>query len=135
MGEGGSALHGQSQVLVYFNFYIYLNFLAKMAEGAGGRLGKLKAKLAEISTSIDEADQRKADAKASIIEAVARLEKAESEVGSIDRRIKLLGQDLKTATDRCDEMAGKLDNVESESAEIEERRKELEENETTGDEK
>ena len=79
----------------------------------GGRLGKLKAKLAEISQSIDEADQRKADAKASIIEAIARLEKAESEVGSIDRRIKLLGQDLKTATDRCDEMSGKLENVET----------------------
>merc|ERR1711881_644807 len=111
------------------------NFTFKMAADAGGRLGKLKSKLAEISTNIDEADQRKLDAKANIIEAIARLEKAESEVGSIDRRIKLLGQDLKTASERCDEMSGKLENVENDSAEIEERRKELEENETTGDEK
>ena len=50
----------------------------------GGRLGKLKSKLAELSDNIDKADERKAEAKANILEAEARLEKAEAEVSPVN---------------------------------------------------
>ena len=46
----------------------------------GGKLGKLKTKLSRLSEKIDAADQRSVDAKQSIKEAIARLEKAEKEV-------------------------------------------------------
>merc|ERR1719206_762880 len=97
----------------------------------GGRLGKLKSKLAELSDNIDKADERKAEAKANILEAEARLEKAEAEVASKNRSIKLLRSDLSSALERCSEMENRVGAVEAGSVEVEERRKELEENENT----
>ena len=50
-----------------------------------GKLGKIKSKLSRLSEKIDAADQRGADAKQSIKEAIARMEKAEKEVNlSVD---------------------------------------------------
>jgi len=105
------------------------------SESGDGKLGKLKAKLKRLSEKIDAADQRTVDAKANIIEAIARLEKAECEVGSIERRTQLLGTDLKIATERGEELSTKLEKVVGESTEIEEARQALEANEAEGDEK
>jgi len=63
------------------------------------------------------------------------LEKAENEVNSIKRRIALLQSELDDANTRSGEMGTKLEMVTNESNEIAEARAQLEENESSGDEK
>ncbi|XP_019624599.1 PREDICTED: tropomyosin-1-like [Branchiostoma belcheri] len=73
-----------------------------------GKLQKLKAKMAEISSQIDEADERKASAKAATIQAQQRLEKAEAENISIQKRITLLEKELEDVNRRQEAIAEKL---------------------------
>jgi len=101
----------------------------------GGKLSKLKAKLAEITSQIDDADSRKSEAKTGMIDALSRLEKGESEVASIERRILLLQQDLDDVSARCEISDDKLGEVQEEGVSVEEARRQLEESETEGDEK
>ena len=88
-----------------------------------------------MSIKVDEADQRKQDAKAKIVDAQARLERAELQVSSIKRRSQLLETDLDQAKKRCSGVEYRLSMIELESIAIEEARRELEENENAGDEK
>ncbi|XP_078581481.1 tropomyosin-1-like [Branchiostoma floridae x Branchiostoma japonicum] len=101
----------------------------------GGKLVKLKAKLNEISSAIDDADARKADAKAGMIEASSRLEKAESEGNSIKRRIALLGKEVADVNGRNEALSAKIEEQMNSSTGIEGARRELEELEVEGDER
>merc|ERR1719411_1576254 len=99
------------------------------------RLGKLRAKLKEITEYIENADQRKTDAKHSIVEAGARLEKAETEVQSSKRRIVLIQKDLDDARERLATAEGKLTTTTTTSDGVETQRQELETKESEDDEK
>eukprot|EP00794_Sanderia_malayensis_P013861 gene13861-15309_t len=99
------------------------------------KFNKVKERLAELQELADEADNRTAQAKHDLREALSRLEKAEGEVGTHKRRTQLLVQELNTNQQRYDERAERLEKVLDEINVTEERRKELEENEQQGDER
>jgi len=99
------------------------------------RLGKLRAKLKEITEYIETADQRKTDAKHAIVEASARLEKAETEVQSSRRRICLIEEDLKVTSERLQTAEEKLKTSTDTADECETTRQELETKESEDDEK
>lgn len=85
----------------------------------------VKARLAKIQEDIDEADNRAVNANHEIREAQTRLEKAEGELGTHERRQKLLELELENYKDRYTEAADKLEKVLSESEGIEVKRREL----------
>nr|Q9U5M4.1 RecName: Full=Tropomyosin-2 [Podocoryna carnea]CAB55601.1 tropomyosin [Podocoryna carnea] len=99
------------------------------------KLGKLRAKLKEITEQIDDADQKKVEAKHALVDSLARLEKNEVEVNSAKRRIKLIEKDLEDSSERLKVAEEKLIKVEAEEKKIEEARNLLEEAESADDEK
>jgi len=99
------------------------------------KLGKLRAKLKEITEHIDDADQKKIDAKHNLIEHTAALEKHEGEINNAKRRIQLLEKDLVDAGERYKIAQEKLEKVEASAKEFEELRGNLEDKESEDDEK
>jgi len=99
------------------------------------KLGKLRNKLKEITEYIETADQRKTDAKHAIVEASARLEKAETEVQSSRRRICLIQTDLNDASERLQTAEEKLKVSNDTTDDCENTRQELETKESEDDEK
>lgn len=97
-------------------------------------MGKLRAKLKEITEHIDEAEAAKTDASHANIEAIARLEKHDTELQSAQRRVKLVQKDLTDVTERLKGQEKKLKSTTKQSEEIEETREELETKEAEGDE-
>lgn len=98
-------------------------------------MGKLKAKLTEMTLNIEGCDERKSVAKAKIIEARTRFEGLEIEVGSVNRRMKLNQGNLDAARTRKNETKSRLAQTQEESSNIDKSREELERNENEGDEK
>jgi len=99
------------------------------------RLGKLRGKLKEITEHIDEADATKTDAVHANIEAMARLEKLETELQSAQRRTQMVKKELADITARAETADGKLKKVAEESEEIEATREEMESKEQEADER
>lgn len=99
------------------------------------KFSKVKERVSELQGEIDAAETRETDAIHELREALTRLEKAEAELATHDRRIKLLQAELNASTTRYDDSAGKLNKVEGDTSGIEDRRKELEDNEVEGDER
>lgn len=99
----------------------------------GGKLTKLKEKLAGFSASIDDADCRKAECKFAKIDASSRLEKNKSEVESYKRRIALLESELKDVSGRVECQQCKLDEVADGTSELEHAQKDIEDKETEDD--
>jgi len=104
-------------------------------DGKMNTLDNLKARLTNIAEQIDDFDQRKADAKGSMVEASTRLEKAEVEAQSNDRRKRMLTSDLEESTRKVKEVEDQLAAVKTESDKIEEARQTLEDQEAEGDDK
>jgi len=99
------------------------------------RLGKLRAKLKEITEHIDEAEAAKTDASHANTEAIARLEKHYTELQSAQRRKILVEQELKDISERLGGQEKKLKLTTDQSEEIEATREELESKEAEGDER
>lgn len=98
------------------------------------KLGKLRAKLKEITELIEEADQKKTDAKHETVEAIARLERLEVELQSGKRRIQLIKKDLEDNSARLSVAEEKLGKSTSSSDDVEANRQELEQKESEDDE-
>merc|ERR1712215_346047 len=110
------------------NISVSPNTLPPHATMSEERLGKLRGKLKEITEHIDEADATKTDAVHANIEAMARLEKLETELQSASRRTLMVKKDLADITARGEVSDGKLSKVTVESEEIESKEAEAEEN-------
>merc|ERR1712202_57957 len=81
----------------------------------------------EITEHIDDADAAKTDATHSNIEAIARLEKLETEFQSSQRRMQLVKKDLADFTGRGEVADEKLKKVTEESEELESKEQEADE--------
>merc|ERR1711962_1933576 len=82
----------------------------KMAEQ--GKLGKMKQELANLKQGIEDAEIRENAAKERIVEETQRVERTETEISNIERRIKLVRLEINKTTSRCDEMMAKIERVE-----------------------
>lgn len=95
----------------------------------GEVLGKLKARLQEISDLIDAAESKKVTARGTQVYALTDLEKHELELQATKRRYLLLEQDLKDFTERHGVQDAKLKEITASIESIETQRGELEEKE------
>jgi len=92
-------------------------------------LEKVRGKLEEITSFIEDADERILTRKNNTAEAMARNDKLEVDLAQAKRRILLIQEDLRATNARLAEMESKLAKVQSESEEIEKVRDEMEANE------
>jgi len=96
---------------------------------------KVRGKLEEITSFIEDADERVLTRKNNTAEVMSRNDKLEVDLAQAKRRILLIHEDLRTTTTRLAEMEAKLHKVQSESEEIEKVRDEMEANEGEMEEK
>lgn len=102
--------------------------------GDGEVLGKLKARLQEISDLIDAAESKKTKARADNVVSITEFEKFENELTATQRRYQLLEKDLVDYTERFEVNDKKLKETEASIEAIEQARGELEEKEALLDE-
>merc|ERR1719193_2701807 len=95
----------------------------------GDHLENVRAKLEEFTEYIEKADEEALTHKNDNIEAIARYEKLEVDLAQAKRRIQLIGEDLRVATERLTVQEEKLAKVQAECDADQATRDELESHE------